>query len=51
MKLIYLIIFVMGFAHVGAFAASPRSVDAGEFDIAGIKLGMTPGNHPIFNRS
>lgn len=42
MKLIYFIIFVMGFANVGAFAASPRSVDAGEFDIAGIKLGMTP---------
>lgn len=42
MRLIYIIITVIGLASAGAFAASPRSVDAGEFDIAGVKLGMTP---------
>lgn len=43
MKLIYMIIIAaMTVSSAGVFAASPRSVDAAKFDIAGVRLGMTP---------
>jgi hypothetical protein len=41
MKVIYGIVALLSLASSTVFAA-PRAVDAGEFDIAGVKLGMTP---------